>query len=294
METTPRKAFLPYLALAYVILALSLSGLFVRWAESAGPVTSFYRMATATVLLIPVILLHLRRRGWPRAAWLALPMFGGLFIALDHGTWSTAVQNTRIANAMLLNHIAPVWVALFSALAWRERLTWRFWVGLLVALVGMAVVVGSDMLFSPQLNTGNLLALLSSLFYAGYFLVTRRGRSSLDPLTYLWFANLSAALGLLVFSQALALPMTGFGLTTWLVFLAAAVVSQIGGYFALAYALGHLPASLVSTTMIAMPVLSALLAIPFFGENLAAGQWLGVLGVIAGIYMVNISRAKPV
>jgi drug/metabolite transporter (DMT)-like permease len=150
------------------------------------------------------------------------------------------------------------------------------------------------MLFSPQMNMGNSLALLSSLFYAGYFLMTRRGRSNLDPLTYLWFANLFAALTLLVFTRVLALPMSGFNTTTWLVFLAAAIVSQIGGYFALAYALGHLPASVVSTTMIAMPVLSALLAIPFTGENLAAGQWTGVVAVLGGIYLVNFSRGKPV
>jgi drug/metabolite transporter (DMT)-like permease len=294
MQRVPRKVLLPYLALGYGVIALSMSGLFVRWSEAAGPVTSFYRMAAATLLLLPVILLHLRKQGTLRPIWLLFPMLGGMFSALDHGVWSTAVQNTRIANAMLLNNIAPLWVALFSALVWRERLILRFWLGLLVTLAGMAVVVGGDMLLSPELNRGNQLALLSSFFYAGYFLVTRRGRVSLDPLTYVWFANLFAALSLLGITQAMALPMGGFGPTTWLVFLVAALVAQVGGYFALAYALGHLPASVVSITMIAQPVLSALLAIPFTGENLGAAQWLGVLAVLAGIYLVNISRVETV
>ena len=70
------------------------------------------------------------------------------------------------------------------------------------------------------------------------------------------------------------------------------LVAQIGGYFSVAYALGHLPASVVSPTMILQPVLSALLAIPFTGEMLAPVQWLGGLAVIGGIYMVNISRGE--
>lgn len=294
IKRIPRKLLLPYLALGYGVIALSMSGLFVRWSEAAGPVTSFYRMAAATLLLLPVILLHLRKQGVPRPIWLLFPMLGGLFSALDHGVWSTAVQNTRIANAMLLNNIAPLWVALFSALVWRERLVLRFWLGLLVTLAGMAVVVGGDMLLSPELNHGNQLALLSSFFYAGYFLFTRRGRANLDPLTYVWFANLFAAISLLGITQALALPMRGFGAATWLVFLAAALVAQVGGYFALAYALGHLPASVVAITMIAQPVLSALMAIPLTGENLGIGQWMGVLAVLAGIYLVNISRVETV
>ena len=42
------------------------------------------------------------------------------------------------------------------------------------------------------MNRGNLLALLSSLFYAAYFLVTQRGRSRLDALTYVWLVDLFA------------------------------------------------------------------------------------------------------
>jgi hypothetical protein len=61
-----KKQILPYLALAYGVLSLSFSGLFVRWSQAPGPVTSFYRMTTATLLMLPVILVHLRRQGMPR------------------------------------------------------------------------------------------------------------------------------------------------------------------------------------------------------------------------------------
>ena len=67
----------------------------------------------------------------------------------------------------------------------------------------------------------------------------------------------------------------------------------MGGYFSIAYALGHLPASVVSPTMVLQPVLTALLAIPLTGENLSPLQWMGGLAaVVGGIYLVNISQGN--
>jgi drug/metabolite transporter (DMT)-like permease len=288
-----RRSVLPYFALAIGILSLSLSGLFVRWSQAPGPVTSFYRMSLAALIIAVPVLLHWRRHGAPKRAWLALPMLGGLFTALDHGTWSMAVQSTRIANAMLLNYIAPLWVALFAHLVWRERLRPIFWVGLLVTLVGMSVVVGGDFLLAPSFTAGNLLAIISSLFYAGYFLVTQRGRVRLDPLSYLLVVNTFAGLSLGVGNLLMGNALTGYPAATWQVFFATAIISQVGGYFSIAYALGHLPASVVSPTMMIQPVISSLLAIPLMGENLAALQWAGAGAVIAGIALVNASRRGP-
>jgi len=70
------------------------------------------------------------------------------------------------------------------------------------------------------------------------------------------------------------------------------LVSQLIGYKALAYALGHLPASIVAPTMILQPVIATLLAIPLFGE--IPGIWQGIGGMIAlaGIYIVNRSHQQ--
>jgi drug/metabolite transporter (DMT)-like permease len=75
-------------------------------------------------------------------------------------------------------------------------------------------------------------------------------------------------------------------LTKWV------LVSQVLGYLAVAYALGHLPASIVAPTLIGQPVVTALLSIPFLGEVLAPAQWLGGIGVLAGIYLVHHSRME--
>lgn len=287
------KPILPYLALVGGIIALSLSALFVRWAQAPGVVTTFFRMLIATLALLPFFLHQVRSCGLPKMNLLVFPLLAGIFTTLDHATWSTSIGLTRVANATLLNNIAPLWVALVAALLWGERLSGRFWAGLGFTLAGATVVLGNDLLHNPHLGGGDLLALLSSLFYAGYFLTTQRGRSSISTLTYIWLVDLTAALGLLGICLTLKMPLMGYPSATYAAFLGAGLISQVGGYFLVAYALGHLPASVVSPTMIAQPVLTALIAIPLAGEALATGQWLGGLTVLAGIYMVNATRSKP-
>jgi drug/metabolite transporter (DMT)-like permease len=69
-----------------------------------------------------------------------------------------------------------------------------------------------------------------------------------------------------------------------------ALITQVTGYVAVAYALGHLPASVVSPTMVSQPVITALLAIPILGEPLTATQWIGGAAVVAGVIVVHRSR----
>ncbi|MEN4099349.1 MAG: EamA family transporter, partial [Anaerolineaceae bacterium] len=105
-----------------------------------------------------------------------------------------------------------------------------------------------------------------------------------------WLTTLVAAVFLLGLNLAVGNRLLGLPPQTYLVFLAVALISQITGYFALSYALGHLPASVVAPTMISQPVLTALLAIPLAGEALSISQWIGGAAVLAGIYIVNRVR----
>jgi drug/metabolite transporter (DMT)-like permease len=285
-----RQTVLAYAALALCVLVLSLSGLFVRWAGTPGPVTSFYRMGIASVVMTAIVVQRREKVRPARWGLMLLPLAGGLFTALDHSTWSTAINYTNIANATLLNNIAPLWVALVAVLFWRERLRGLFWAGLALALSGAAIVFGMDLIHDPHLGRGDLLAIISSLFYAGYFLVTQRGRLHFDVIPYVWLTTFVAALFLLGVNLAAGHQLLGLPPQTYLMFLGVALISQITGYFSLSYALGHLPASVVAPTMILQPVLTALLAIPLAGELLSTSQWVGGAAVLFGIYIVNRVR----
>jgi drug/metabolite transporter (DMT)-like permease len=287
---------LPYLALMVTIMATGLSAMFVRWANAPGTVTVFFRTALASIILLP-FLLH---RNWPlklttpisNLRWLPFALLGGLFIALDQGAWSTAVMMTKVANATYFNSIAPLWVAIYALLVLRERLGNLFWCGLGLTLSGSFFILGRDLLYSPHLGQGDIWGVISSIFYGGYFIVTQFGRRYTDTLTYTWTATITCAIALFCINLLLQQPLNGYPVATYLVFLGAALVSQVIGYLAMGFALGHLPASVVSPTLLGKPVFTALLAIPLFGEYLSMGEIVGGVLVLAGIYLINLSKDR--
>jgi drug/metabolite transporter (DMT)-like permease len=269
-------------------VCLGFSAIFIRWAKVPGPVTSFYRLFFAALILTPFALFRmLRQRVHLSWSSLVFPLIAGLFSAVDFATYSVAVNLTTAGTATLLGNAAPLWVAFFALLVFREKLHGRFWIGLAITLAGAVLVVGTDFLLHPVFGRGDTLALMSSLFYAGYYISTQRGRQHLDPLTYVWLATSVTAAGLFVINLAFGNTMNGFPAQTWLIFLTAAIFSQILGYLALTYVLGHLPASVVSPTLLGQPVMTTLLAIPFLHEIPEMWQIVGGLLVLVGVFLVH-------
>jgi drug/metabolite transporter (DMT)-like permease len=288
------KTVLPYLALLTGVLCLSMSGIFIRWADAPSTVTSFYRMTFASLFLLPFFVKKQLSTRQSIKPWLFLAILGGIFTCMDHFTWSIGLNYTSVANATLLNYIAPLWVALVAGLVWKESLKGSFWLGLSFTLIGMAVIFGADLLNNPQVGKGDFFALISSFFYAAYFLVTQRARERVDAFRYIWIVVVIAAISLLLINVWLNQSLQGYSFQTIMVFMAAGLVSQCLGYFSVAYALGHLPAAVVSPTMILQPLVTALqplvtalIAVPLAGEYLSPVQIVGVLTILGGIYLVN-------
>ncbi len=284
------KSVLSYLALFAGILSLTLSAFFVRWADAPAPVFAFYRMGIGGLLITPLFLKAGPRKQIPSKKLLIIPIIGGLFTTVDLTLWNTGVQSTTIANATLLGNTAPIWVVLALWIIFNQKFTNKFWAGLALALVGAGTVLGYDFFVRPHFGLGDTLALVSGMFYGGYYLATQYGRKNLNVIPYLWVVSLAASICLLIVSLAMGYSITGYTLQTYLAFIGAGVVVQCIGYVAIAYALGHLPASIVAPTLILQPVFSALLAIAMFDEQLLPIQWLGTAAVLSGIYMINRSN----
>ena len=287
-----QNKFLPYIALAIGISALSLSAMFVRWAEAPGPVTGFYRLLISTIFLTPIFLRQQKQLEPIDKKYLIFPFFAGIFTAFDFGFWNSSLKFTTAANATLLGNTSPLWVALFALFIFREKLRGIFWLGLILALSGAALVMGSDFLSHPTLGIGDLMASTAAVFYASYQLTTQRGRKHIDPLRYTWLVGISATIGMFFMNLVLGNSFTGYSSQTWGIFFLTAIVSQMIGYLAITYALGHLPASVVSPTLIGQPILTAILAIPLLHEIPNTLQWLGGAIALAGIYIVNQSHLQ--
>jgi drug/metabolite transporter (DMT)-like permease len=216
----------------------------------------------------------------------------GVFTACDLGLWTTSLSYRTAANATLLGNTAPLWVALGSWLILKQKLTSGFWRGLAITLLGAALIMGTDFILHPRFGIGDAMAVFTGFFYGGYFLFTERSRTRFDPIIHIWLVGVGASLTLFIVNTILQYPLAGYPAQTWIVFLFTAVVSQLIGYTSLAYALGQIPASVVSPTMILQPIMTTLLAIPLLGE--IPSIWQGIGGAIAliGIYVVNESHHR--
>jgi drug/metabolite transporter (DMT)-like permease len=265
---TRNKSALAYAALGAGILALSLSAMFVRWADAPGPVTAFYRIFFSIFLLLPFFIPRIRNNPSVATRSIAFPLLAGVFTACDLALWTSSLSYTTASNATLLGNTAPLWVALGTWLIFKQKLSREFWRGLGLTLAGAAVIMGTDFILHPRFGVGDVMATFTGVFYGGYFLFTEKSRARFDSVVHIsGLLELGASASLLIVNLALRLSARWLRFAqSWLVFLASAIVSQLIGYMALAYALGHLPASIVSPTMILQPVVTTLLAIPLLGE----------------------------
>jgi drug/metabolite transporter (DMT)-like permease len=221
---------------------------------------------------------------------IGLALLAGLFFGGDMVFWTDGIMLSGATNPTLMANTAPIWVGVGALLIFRERLNLRFWIGLGVALLGAAVVLGVDNLLGAEQRLGTLYGLVAGVFYGGFFLIAQRGRRRMTTLSFFWFSVLGSTALLLVVALIRGLPFTGYPAESYLYFLAAGIISQVIGWYAINDAQGHLPATVVSPTLLGQPVITALAAVAFLGERLGPWQIVGGLAILGGVYIVNRAR----
>ena len=290
-----RRPWTAYAALVVAVLGIAWSAIFVRWAGVPGPASAFYRVFIAALVLLPwrtIRGISERAQAEPAARYdrraILLALTGGAFFGLDLALYNSAVLITTASTATLLGNNAPIFVGIGSWLFFGRRPTRRFWTGLALALLGGVLVVVTAFVGGGAGDArGDLLALVAAIFFAGYMLTTERVRAGMDTLTFSSISAIGTVATLLVTCLALGSPLSGYSARSWAALLGLGLISQLTAYFALAYALGHLPATITAVGLLAQVPLTALLAVPLLGERLTTVQIVGGLLVLGGIYIVN-------
>jgi drug/metabolite transporter (DMT)-like permease len=283
---------LAYLALLAAIAGIAWSAIFVRWAGIPGSASAFYRVSVAGAVLIPWLLLSRTREAGTvssvRTGAGLTAILGGVFFALDVALWNTSVMYTGAAIASILGNNTPIFVGVLSWLAFRQRPRASFWIGMTMSLAGCVSIMlePSAAGSAPMTLHGNLMAIGASLFFAAYLVTTERVRREMDTLTFNTLAIAGSIVTLLVVCLALRLPLGGYPPRAWAALVALGLVSQLGAYYALVYALGHLPATLTSVSLLAQVPCTAFLAWLLLGEPLTTLQIAGGTIVVAGISVV--------
>jgi drug/metabolite transporter (DMT)-like permease len=280
---------LPYLALVAGVICISWSAIFVRWTDIPGTTSAFYRMLFPSLLLIPTWLYDWRTpRVSPRT--LAIIAVGGLFFALDLAFYNTSIIRTSAANATLLGNQTPIFVGLITWLAFKRRPSAAFWTGLALAFSGSLVIIWTDLTRHLHLGTGDLMALTASACFAVYLLATENIRAHTSTLVFLRLATISGTIFLFVFTLLLRTPLDIPSHRSLAALIGLGLVSQLGGYIALTYALGHLPATVTAVTLLAQGPLTAILAAWLLHEQLTTSLLIGGVLVLLGVGLANRGR----
>lgn len=279
-----------WLVLAFGIVCISLSAIFVRRAAVDGLAQALYRIAFAFFAVAPARFLR-KGKSYPLANRL-LCVVGGFFFGLELAFWNVSVMISDATTPTLLVNLSAVWVALGASFLLGERTSPFHWIGTAVSLSGVAVIVGLSRIVALDLGTGVTFALAASAFLAAYTLVIRKARAGMDTISVLYYALLGSFIPLFAACLAGNVPLWGYSPQSWVYLAALGVVTQVGGYFAINYALGHISSVKVSLSILAQPVLTAVFASLLIQEVIPERTMMGGGIVLVGIGVSFLGTKK--
>jgi DME family drug/metabolite transporter len=240
-------------------------------ADSALKVT-FYRSLFAAVAL----LIFFGRGVWGRRRFRSAGVFAVAIVsyAACLASFVAATKLTTAANAIFLQYAGVVWVLLLSPVVLREPMRRRDVAAIAVALGGMALF------FVGKLETrgmsGNVLALVSSVFFAALVLALRREHDAAEAA--ITWGNILAAAALFPFVRHDGLTAKSFGVLLFL-----GMVQIALAYLLFVRGLKFVTATQASLTGMLEPVMNPVWVFLFIGEQPSAFAVGGAAIVLAAI-----------
>ena len=272
------------------------SGLFVKLILSNQEVSAlalaFWRdLSTFLVLMIS---LRLLRPSWLKVKRNDLLWLAGLGVSIGtfHIFWNLAVFLNGAAVATVQQAAMPAVVAIAAWLIWREPLTGRKILAIVLTFVGTVLVCGVSVLGEADLTLpGFLVGLGLPIFYAAWNLFVKKVGAGYHPFTTLTYGFGFAALVLLPIQfftpQPQAVPPS-----TLLYFAGLIAIATIGGFSVYTFALGRLQASIASIlAMVEIPIVGVY-AYLLLEERMTVDQVLGSVLVVCGVLMLSWPRRR--
>ncbi len=292
-EARLRTERIAILALFVGAVTIAFAPILVRLSEVGPSATGFHRF----LLAIPLY--------WAMAATLpratvaegserptsvrdfVLIAMAGVYLAADVAVWHYSIQMTTVANSTLLANVAPVFVVLAGWILFGTRVTGTYMIGLAAAMTGVFILSRASLSLSEEHFIGDLLGVLTAVFYAAYQMSVERLRKRFSTVTIMKYAIPASALIMLPVALASGDDLLPVTLAGWGFLIALAAGPQVFGQGLIAWALAHLPVAFASVSLLVQPVTAALVAWALFGEQIGAQQAVGGVIVLAGIMLAR-------
>lgn len=280
------------------IICGSTAIIFIKLSPEQPFLLSAYRLLIAALALTPLFLRDVRKhREFSMQTLLGVAMLPGIALAAHFISWIIGARMTTAVNATLLVTLTPVVMPFLLFFMIQERITsGEFW-GTVLSIGGVAILSVGDFNFSRQYFWGDMICLLSMLFYSYYLVISRKNRRI--PSIWLYVVPLYWIAGLVCFVSALFFvnPVKAYTLREGLLILGLGLIPTVIGHSILNYIMQVQRGQLASIINMGHFFFAGVFAYIFIGElprnNFYVASILIVIGAwLAMIKIPHIQRRK--
>ena len=272
----------PRIALIIGIVCISIFPVLVKLNYTPGLISAFYRMAIALSIILPYVLFT-KQLEIPDRRTLLLTVICGICFGSDVAVWNIAIQESTATQASFLTNLSPVWVGIGTFFFLKPKPSINFWIGTVIALIGMVTLVGFKFFAHLSFDIGFSFGVLSGVFYAIYILISKEVLAKTSVVNFMTLSLISSSFFLGILSYALGEPFNGFSNIGWFVLVIQGLVCQLLAWLSISYSTQHMRATRVSLSLLAQAILAAILAWIFLNELITPQMILGGIILLFGI-----------
>ncbi len=272
-----------YLMFVAAMLIFGSNGVFASMLDMSGAQLVLMRTLIGGAVLLIIILISRSRT--PREVLLREKwrlLFAGVCLGANWALLFEAYNLMNVSLATLTYYTAPVLVLVLAPFVLKERQNSLAYVGMLVVVVGMLLVVGTDFGEGGVTVTGLVVGLGSAVFYAMLMLVNKK-ISGVSGLNLTFIEIIIAAVILLPYvfatSGGVPLPTDARGIFALLFLCTVNTGFACWLYFS---SMNRLPAKAVALMGYFDPVSALVFSAVFLDERLSTVQFIGAVLVLAG------------
>ncbi|MFT2089447.1 DMT family transporter [Paraglaciecola sp. 2405UD69-4] len=208
---------------------------------------------------------------------------------------SIAMTQVDAGRSAILAYTTTLWVLPLSVAFFRETLSVKQWLGVILGLTGVIT------LFNPfsfdwsnsTLLIANGLLLIAALCWSLCIIHLRHSKSAASAFQLAPWQMLTATIPLIFLAYWMEGPFTGDGsVDLWVIGLYLGPLATAFCFCAVNSASRRLPGTFVSTSMLGVPVTGLLFSSLFLGEALTFPLVAGALMICSGILFVITSAKK--
>jgi drug/metabolite transporter (DMT)-like permease len=235
----------------------------------------------------------------PREHWgkvLALALFN---IAAWNGLILFGVQQMPAGRSAILAYTMPVWTVLFGMALLHEPLSRRKIIGLVLGMLGMAVLLGEDVRHITRSPMGTLFILAAAISWAFGTVLLRRWKPPVPQNTLTGWMMLIGWLPIAVcvplFDEHPISSLAHMSGTAWFAVLYNIFLAGTVAHWAWFTMARTLPVAVSSLSSLPVPVVGVLSGILFLGERPGPSEYIALALVLASLSAVLFAPAtKPV